>query len=351
MLSRLWTAFKRDNVINWRTGYVAITALVVVMYVVVVRWLIPADVSSEPRLYILDQTADRRIATFSEQQPGADVVVVDSVAALEEGMQASQNSVGLALEEGDPVPEVTYYFQSFHGERARNLMIVSTDARVQALYGAAAAPPAAVETTTLRSNVEAYRLPFNKLLVPAFLFSDPAMIGMIFMAVLIFMEKDEGTLRAYLVTPGRTWEYLLTKALTIALLAVGFTLLFVPATAGVAGVNWPVLLVLVVLGALFTSLLGAAVAVYFDNISQFLFPAILLILFISLPSAAYFVPGFSPWWLRVMPTYPLVFGLREAIFPSGNTQIILLATVYMLAAVAVALAVATFTFNRQIAQK
>lgn len=350
MLSRLWTSFKRDNVINLRSGFVAITALVIVLYVAVVRWMIPADLSTQPRLFLLDATIDQTLArAAAEEVEGgrADVVMVDSSAAIEAGMAERPHSLGIEAVQGAEGVEVTYYFQPFYNQLVRNLMVAWTESLLA--EGDAAPTPIAVQQ--LRSGAAAVDIPFNKLLVPALLYSDPAMIGLMFIAVLIFVEKAAGTLQAYLVTPGRVWEYLISKALSIALLGVGFAVLFVPLTVGVARVNWPALLALTALGALFSSLLGAALAVFFDNISQFMFPAIVVVLAVSLPSVSYFAPEFSPWWLRILPTYPLAFGLREAIFPTGNPQTIVSALAVTAASSVVMLALAGWAFRAQIVER
>ncbi len=71
----------------------------------------------------------------------------------------------------------------------------------------------------------------------------------------------------------------------------------------------------------------------------------------TLPTVAYFFPGFSPVWLRYFPTYPILFGLREAIFPSGNPQIIYQAALYLVAANLAALALSGRAFNRRLARR
>lgn len=353
MLRRLWTTFKRDNLINWRNYFVAITALVALVYIALVRWVVPGDVSATASVFVVDHTSDRLTALDAAGRDELAFVVVDDTAAMEAGMADVTNSVGIALEDGEPIPEVQYYFQPYHSPQIRNLMVALTETRLRELYGVEGRTYATrIEQQVLREDVAAYDdIPFNRLMVPSLLFSDPAMIGLVFIAVLIFMEKDEGTLRAYLVTPGRTWEYLLSKGLSMAALAVGFTLVFVPATVGLGGPNWLYLLVLIALGAMFSTLLGAAVAVFYDNISQYMFPAVILMLFISLPGIAYYVPSFSPAWLRWLPTYPLAYGLREAIFPTGNVQLVVQAVLWTLVAIVAALALASWTFQRQIVRK
>jgi hypothetical protein len=74
-------------------------------------------------------------------------------------------------------------------------------------------------------------------------------------------------------------------------------------------------------------------------------------LVLSLPSVALFLPSFSPLWVRLLPTYPMVFGLREAVFPTGNTQIFWNAVLVMLAANVVLLLIGSRAFDRQMARR
>jgi hypothetical protein len=123
----------------------------------------------------------------------------------------------------------------------------------------------------------------------------------------------------------------------------------VPLTVG-RGPNYLHLLALMAMGAMFSALLGATVASFFDNFSQYLFPSVALMVGMTLPSVSYFVPSFSPAWLRLIPTYPLAFGLREAIFPTGNPQIVGNAMLALLVLNLVLLAIGSVIFDRQVAR-
>lgn len=355
MLRRLWSAFRRDNLINWRNGFVAVTVVIALIYVALVRWLIPADTTLKPTVYFVDRTPAGSFAAYVAAQDAAEGTTakqVQNVAALQEAMATDDNSVGIVLEGGKvgvALPAFTLFFQQHHNARVRNLMAVSTEDELRTIFALPRSQEVPVRETVLRGRGEETKVPFNQLWVPVLLFSDTALIGMVFIAALLFMEKEEGTLRALLVTPAYSWEYLLSKALTLAVLAVLFTLIFVPLTVG-SGPNYLYLLLLMVAGSLFGSLLGAWVAVYFDNLSQYLFPALTLMVLLSIPSVAYFAPSFSPWWLRALPTYPLVFGLREALFPSGSPQIVLTALATLLGLSALLLALGSIVFKRQLAQ-
>ncbi|MFF3781138.1 hypothetical protein [Streptomyces sp. NPDC001933] len=57
-------------------------------------------------------------------------------------------------------------------------------------------------------------------LLVSILFSDPTMIGFLFVGVLVLFERGSGTLQAVLVTPLSTEQYLWSKAVSLTLIAV-----------------------------------------------------------------------------------------------------------------------------------
>jgi len=351
MLKRMWYSLRRDNRINLRNGYYLVTVAVALIYLAMVLWVIPDNTTLAPTVFLLDQTEGARFAALAQEMGQADqVVLVESQEEIKSSMAEFENSVGVVLGElagADGLPEAKLFFQPYQNEKVRNLLAVSVEAELRQLYGQGWSQPTPVERQWLRGEAAEEPPPLNRQFVPVLLFSDAAMIGLIFIAGLIFLEKEEGTLKAYLVTPGRVWEYLLSKAFALGFLAVIFTLLLAPLSLG-GGPNYPSLLSLMFASSVFASLLGAWIAVYFDNLNQFFFPAVGVMILMGLPAVAYFVPSFSPWWLRWLPTYPLIFGLREAVFPSGNPQIVLTALIILGVLALIFLLLASRAFIRQL---
>ena len=56
--------------------------------------------------------------------------------------------------------------------------------------------------------------------LPAVVFGNLVMVNFYFVAGLVLLEKDEGTLEAQVVTPLADWEYLASKTVTLAALSV-----------------------------------------------------------------------------------------------------------------------------------
>ena len=148
--------------------------------------------------------------------------------------------------------------------------------------------------------------------------SEVLVLGFLFVAVFIFQEKSEGSIRAYRVSPGGTATYILAKTLVFMALGVVYGLGLVTAAMGFS-VNYGALLLLIVLGVNLYTFLGISVAVFFRNISEWFFTGVLLLAINMAPLASLMFPMFSPRWLTWLPSYPVVFGLSEALFPSGRS--------------------------------
>jgi fluoroquinolone transport system permease protein len=67
------------------------------------------------------------------------------------------------------------------------------------------------------------------------IFTDPAMLGFIFIGALVLFEKSSNTLEALIVTPLRIPEYLFSKAISLGLIAV-----FCALVMAVAGHGWDI---------------------------------------------------------------------------------------------------------------
>ena len=88
---------------------------------------------------------------------------------------------------------------------------------------------------------------FDEVLV-VLIFSDPVMIGFIFIGALVLFEKDSGTIDALVVTPLRKPEYLLSKVISLGFIAVVCSLVM-----AIAGHGWHIDYFLFLYGVLCTS--------------------------------------------------------------------------------------------------
>ncbi|MYB50808.1 MAG: ABC transporter permease [Acidobacteriia bacterium] len=141
--------------------------------------------------------------------------------------------------------------------------------------------------------------------LPAVVFGNLVMINFYFVAGLVLLEKGEGTLEAQVVTPLASWEYLASKALTLAALAVVEQVVIVWSAYGGGFAAGPLVAGVVLAGVLYT-LTGFLLVARYRSINEFMFPSVLFTTVISLPLLHYF-GLWDAWLLYLHPfTAPLV---------------------------------------------
>jgi len=64
------------------------------------------------------------------------------------------------------------------------------------------------------------------------------------------------------------------------------------------------------------------------------------------PGIAYFIPGWDPFWVRLIPTYPILQAFREIILPAGDIAYPLYTSAGFLAAGVVLFVLTDIRFKR-----
>lgn len=174
--------------------------------------------------------------------------------------------------------------------------------------------------------------PAVDLLLPFIIFFDLSVFGFYFMAGMLFLEKGDGVLQALVVTPLHSWEYLVSKALTLALLAVMVSVMVVLVVHGTV-VNWLLFVPGVALNSWLLVLVGFILAARYDAVNEFLIPSVLYMIPSQLPALYYFGIWENPL-LYLVPTMPSMLLLAGAFRPVAGWQIAY-AFVYLLISCAV----------------
>ena len=131
---------------------------------------------------------------------------------------------------------------------------------------------------------------------------------MLYGAAMILFEKEQGTLRATIVSPMRPAEYLWAKIVTLTALAVlesiimvGGAMLIMSSSERVSLPNIPLFLIgIVAIGILYT-LVGIVLIVRYDKITDFLIPMSAVAVVLQLPFL-YFIGWVDSPLLLIIPT-------------------------------------------------
>lgn len=140
-----------------------------------------------------------------------------------------------------------------------------------------------------------------------------------FIAALVLLERDEGSLQARRVTPLRQHEYIGSKLITLTALALAENLLIVVLFHG-TGFNWLLMGGAIVIASALLALLGVIAVAPHDSINTFLMPSVLYTAFAQLPLVGY-LGGVTHPVLRLHPLQPPLLLAEGAFRPLGAAEL------------------------------
>ncbi|MFP4115169.1 MAG: hypothetical protein ACOC0E_13035 [Spirochaetota bacterium] len=171
-------------------------------------------------------------------------------------------------------------------------------------------------------------------LLVLFVFSDPAILGLYFVGGLVLLARQEGSLRAMMVSPLRLGEYHAAIAGSLALLslaAAGAITLGGVAGSSLGAVSWGWAALGVLLTALFTTFIGLGLVGRTASVVEFAFLVTPVALVFALPLLDYFRIVRSAWFYLV-PTHAsltLIGSLAPASRPHPRQAAISLAALVL----------------------
>jgi len=300
--------FKLDGLVTIRSGFHYVILGLAILFVVLVNFVIPESIYAEQKEIIYDGTKDKTVTRIVETS-GEEIDIFDDYEMFLAEVSKERSNVGIAIT--GVIGELEYEIVS--ASRFSDKLSNITEAGLEYLTANISGLETVDDINYTVLEDEPVEIPFNKDLVPIFIALEVAMFGFLLIAVLIFQEKDERSLRAYQISPGRTMQYIWSKVTVITLLGLVYGAIVLLSTIGFKA-DYLSLFVIILLSSIFITLLGLTLSVFFKNISEFLIVSILTLGILQLPTISYFNPNFSPGYLSWFPSYPIMFGVRQAMF-------------------------------------
>ena len=174
-------------------------------------------------------------------------------------------------------------------------------------------------------------------------FADPSFLGFYFVAALVLFEKRDGVLDALVVSPLSTSAYLLSKALSLALLATAAITLL----GGFSDVGWPALLVAVALTSTLFVFIGFVAVARFDSVNAYFMTALAYMSVLGLPVLGLLGLFETPLYY-LLPAQPPLVLLGAAVGERVPQWELAYAVGYLLVANGVAFAGAPRAFERHV---
>ncbi|NPV43667.1 MAG: ABC transporter permease [Firmicutes bacterium] len=323
MIKRFSALIKKDIKIAFRNYFFLIVVAVAVLFALLTNYVFPKEINLEPRVFYYIEDKNGSLKTISRIMEKAKlennkIFETNSINELEEKVENDFNSIGIIIKNPLQKPEIEFVFQGYENQKIRNALLLSLKHEI--LKNMDVNVPE-MSTIILNKYGDLEEIPFNKMLVPAFIVMESILLGYFLIAALIFMEKEEGTNKALYVSPAKITEYLFSKVILMVILGMISCLILTFLTLG-SGINYTWLIFYLILGSIAAALLGLILASFFDNISQASVWIIAVSILFSLPFLSYFYPNFAPNLVKVIPTYYLLFATKEIIFPTGNSGIV-----------------------------
>lgn len=242
------------------------------------------------------------------------VYLVDNKEDLIQLTKAKRPLVGaiLKLDASNKI-RYEYYLQGYESERLKNVYLVFHNRDLDFIEKEANKQ----SVSSLGSGYDILNDRENVL--PSLLTFNGSLMGMFIIAAYIFLDKQEGIIKAYAVTASSVWQYLMSKTLIILLTSTLSSFIIIVPVMGLKA-NYLLLLLLLITSGFFAASLGLLVASFYKNMMQSFGAMYILMIIMLLPNIAYFIPSWEPIWIKVIPTYPLIQGFKESISANGDAN-------------------------------
>jgi hypothetical protein len=352
---KLWSSFVKELVIASRGFYFYIEITMAFVLLFVLLFVIPDNFSTKETEYLylnipVESVEKKYVDAFEdldgqpeavtlkagkEELPAQLYETIDKKIYMfgsEEDLAAmaeSRHKIGVvvSMDADDLEMHYVYYLQGNETARLKSLLMIIMGQNDEVLYDA-------VENQTVVTlTEEGTELSDRENLLPVFLTFNGSLMGFFIIAAYIFLDKKEGVIKAYAVTPSPIWKYMLSKVMVLtATLLVTSLLIIVPLMG--AQISYLLLLAFLIPTGLFASGLGLILSAYYDDMVKSFGAMYLLMIGMMLPALAYFTPSWDPLWLKFVPSYYIVFGFKEILVHGDAGFILLIALGYLAAAAA-----------------
>ena len=364
---KLLSSFKKELILASRGFYFYVELIFAMVILAVLLFAIPQNfsITSTEYLYfklpqqgkeifinnILEDDLDAKSEMVEIEADGktfnAELIVTDEseiyIVDSEEAVRAlaySEQVIGAVIELNDKNQlYYKYYLQGYESTRLKNLISIlnneSTNVLIERIENQDVRPLSTdYEPLTDRENT-----------IPPLIAFSGSLMGMFIMASYIFLDKKEGVIEAYAVTPSSVWRYLMSKILVVLLTSVVSGLIIIMPIMGFR-INYGLLLLLLLTTGFFASSLGLLIASFYNDLMKAFGVVYLLIIILMVPGIAYFIPGWDPFWIKIIPTYPMLQGYKEIILPKGDIAYPLIVSAGFLAVGIILFAITNIRFKK-----
>jgi hypothetical protein len=305
-MRRLGSLILQDLLLAYRSGVVLITVLVLVIMIGLVLFL-PEEINIQNEMF-LDSAPGQPLAAYLRQMGVSPTIIYTDETEFRSALEAQPTRIGVVFSGSIADPHFEIITQTTTAPENIGLLTESLDLitlQMRSQKGQS------LPVNFLRQP--APPPPINLNMIPMMLVFEVVLLGFFFAPIMMFQEKQEGSLLAYRVTPTGALNYIFSKSALFMILGLFYGLPILLVGFGLQA-NYPLLLLLILLSTLMMTLFGITTAVFFRNLSEWFFIGVAILILNSIPMLSYGFPIFAPSWITWIPSYPTVFSIRNILF-------------------------------------
>lgn len=204
-----------------------------------------------------------------------------------------------------------------------------------------------LDSQITRKIGDANRLNSREAFVPVFITFSGVLMGFFIIMSYIFLDKSQGVIKAFAVTPSSVWNYLLIKTFVIlTTVLISSSIIVIPIMKFKP--NYLLFYIFLSASTFAFSCFGLLVASYFDTISKSFGVLYLIMIFLMVPIFSYYIGSFDPIWIRFLPTYPILEGFRSIMRGQSDVGYVLIYSLVFLVSGVVLLVLADMKFKKSL---
>ncbi len=351
---KLWYSFLKELKISSKGFYFYIEMIMAVIILIIIMFVIPENfdgkseeylhlnVSQEVKEAYLDNLAeideDGVIESITIKSKGEEYNVLyvetneqeiylisdfDDFYTIVENERPSQ-AVSLSMDAG--VVMYDYYVQGYESDRLLNLFkILHAESQEEILV-----TYDKIQVELLMKDVDT--LSDRENFLPVFLTFNGSLMGMFIISSYIFLDKNEGIIKAYAVTASKVRTYLLSKVGVLIVVSILTSLIILVPVMGFR-VNYGMFMILLITSAFFSSALGLLIASFFRGMIESFGVIYGVMMIMILPNIAYFISSWQPAFITWIPTYPLIQGFKEILIHGDYSYVLMVSAGFLLAGI------------------
>ncbi len=346
---KLWYSFSKEIILSSKSWYFYIEIGMAVVLLMILLFVVPEDFDNRSKEYmylelpkaleekyrdsLLDEDLDETVRLVEVKANGSffmaelyeteesEIYLLDSIDALNAFSNTERvPAVHVRVNEKDQIVH-TYYLQGYETQKLKNILMV---------YNNRFASNKIIEEYSDNIQVrslfqELEPLSDRQSMLPVFLTFNGSLMSLFVIAAYIFLDKNEGIIKAYAITASTVWQYLLSKIGVIILTSILTSLVITIPIMGLQP-NYPAMLLFLVTSSFFAASLGLYLTSFYKDIIEAFGVMYILIVIMIMPNISYFTPGWDPDWVKIIPSYIMLQSFKEIITVNGNMAYVMVAS-------------------------